>query len=162
MNSIALGWKLGGRTATRLAIVYMMLALLAFYLQTSGSGEVKGSSGIIVADFVGDGQSSLLLLPLLLVVPLGLAWLAGSVGGLMTGLLSPLLGNHKLARLWGMFCFFVPSLLFHNAADLRPQLVLGEHWLDAYWFWIGVPTIISIFVGGWVGENLAGHERQLV
>lgn len=163
MNSITMGWKLGGQAAARLALVYMMLALLALYLQTSGNGahSFQLPEGVLLPNFVGSGAWSLLTIPLLLAVPLGLAWLCGSVGGFMTGLLAPLLGNPKIARTWGMFCFFVPSLVFHNAADLRPQIVLGEHWLNAYWFWIGVPTVITVLVGGWVGEQLSGRERQL-
>ncbi len=164
MNSILMGWRVGGRTAARLAVVYMMLACLAYYLQASGNahGASWQPDNLMLADFIGSGIWSVLAIPFLLVIPLGLAWLCGGVGGFMTGLLAPLLGNKKLARWWGMFCFFVPSLIFHNAADLRPQIVLGEHWLNTYWFWIGLPTLITVLVGGWVGEQLAGKERQFV
>lgn len=164
MSSLSLGWKLGGQAAARLAVVYMMLAGLVYYLQSSqGSGSAsRQSEDLILVNLLGDSAWSLLGLPFLLVVPLLLAWLCGSVGGFMTGLLAPLLSNGKVARWWGMFCFFVPSLIFHNAAELRPQIVLGEHWLNAYWFWIGLPTIIAVLVGGWVGEQLAGKERHVV
>ena len=50
-----------------------------------------------------------------------------------------------------MFCFSVPPLLFHTAAALRPNLILGEHWLNSYWFWVGLPSLICVLVGGWVG-----------
>lgn len=163
MSSLSLGWKLGGHAAARLAIVYMMLAGLVYYLQSSqSSGSTsRQSEDLFLVNLLGDGAWSLLGLPFLLVIPLLLAWLCGSVGGFMTGLLAPLLGSGKIARWWGMFCFFVPSLIFHNAAALRPRIVLGEHWLNAYWFWIGLPTVIAVLVGGWVGEQLAGKERQL-
>ena len=61
-----------------------------------------------------------------------------------------------------MFCFGLPSLLFHSAADLRPTLVLGEHWLNAYWFWIGLPTLLCVLVGGWVGGQLSASGDVLV
>jgi hypothetical protein len=57
-----------------------------------------------------------------------------------------------------MFCFSVPPLIFHTAADLRPHIMLGEHWLNSYWFWVGLPTVLSILIGGWVGEHLAGRD----
>ena len=91
-----------------------------------------------------------------------MAWLAGSVAGFMTGLLAPLLGSRAVARWWGMFCFSVPSIIFHSAADLRPTLILGQHWLNSYWFWIGLPTLISILVGAKVGERLAANETNEV
>ena len=109
----------------------------------------------MLAQVLGSGVLLVLATPLLLTAPILLAWLAGSVAGFMTGLLAPFLGNRSLARWWGMFCFSVPSIIFHNAADLRPVVILGQHWLNSYWFWIGLPTLISILVGAKVGERLA-------
>ena len=165
MNSIVLGWRMGGRVAARLAVVYAFLASLIFYLQISGSGGFAGiwrPDRLWIASALGTGIAAILLTPLLVLIPILMAWLAGSVGGFLTGLMAPFLENTKLARWWGMFCFGIPPLIFHNASDLRPSLVLGTHWLNSYWFWVGLPTLICIFVGGWVGEHLAGSTEELV
>ena len=164
MNAMHSGWKLGGRIAMRLAVVYILLAALVFYLQVSSRGmaAVWRPERLVLAQMLGSGVLLVLATPLLLTAPILLAWLAGSVAGFMTGLLAPVLGNRSLARWWGMFCFSVPSIIFHNAADLRPTLILGQHWLNSYWFWIGLPTLISILVGAKVGERLAANETNEV
>jgi len=159
MDSVKLGWQIGGRVASRLACVYALLAALLFYLDVGANGGLAAvwrPDQLVLADLLGDGFVAVLLTPLLIIIPIGLAWLAGSVGGFLTGLLAWLLTNRTLARWWGMFCFSIPPLIFHTAADLRPTVALGEHWLNAYWFWVGVPSIICVLVGGWVGERLEG------
>lgn len=157
-NSIALGWRIGGAVAARIAIAYVILAGLAFYLQVSHQGldQLWQPQRLSLANLIGNSTMAMVAAPILLVVPVGMAWLCGAVGGFMTGLLAPLLNNSTVARWWGMFCFFIPSLIFHNASTLRPTLIIGEHWLNSYWFWIGLPTIIAVIVGGWVGERLSG------
>jgi len=164
MNSLFNGWKLGGRIALRLAIVYMIVAALIFYLQTSTSSyfaQVWNQQTISIVGLVGSGWSAFFITPLLMLVPLFIAWLTGSVAGLMTGLLAGIMTNKTLARWWGIFCFSAPILVFHNAAALRPNIVLGEHWLNSYWFWVGLPSLICILVGRWVGEQLTGSTQFL-
>jgi hypothetical protein len=154
------GWQLGGTVGSRLALVYALLAALCFYLQTGVDGgfdKVWRADQLVIASLLGDGVGALLLAPLLVVAPISLAWLAGSVAGFLTSLLIWLFTNPGLARAWGMFCFSIPSLIFHTAADLRPHIILGEHWLNSYWFWVGLPTVLSVLIGGWVGEHLAGQ-----
>lgn len=164
MKSLKNGWALGGVIGLRLAGVYAVLSALTFYLQLSSEkwADLWAPNRLIIAEILGQSQVALLALPFLLLIPLGLAWLSGAVSGFMTGMLAPLLGNRLVARCWGMFCFFVPSLIFHNAADLRLRIVIGEHWLNTYWFWIGVPTLIAIMAGGWVGERLSGAEEKAI
>lgn len=159
MNSLKIGWKLGGSVGLRLAGTYLSLAVLCFYLQHSGGqwSHVWHPQRLVIAELTGSNPWGLVLLPFLMLIPLGLAWLAGAVSGFMTGMLAPLLGNRVIGRWWGMFCFFVPSLIFHNAAELRPQIVIGGHWLNSYWFWIGFPTLIAVLAGGWVGERVSGY-----
>jgi hypothetical protein len=160
MDSIGRGWQLGGYVGSRMALVYALLAALCFYLQVGAHDrfeQVWRPDQLVVASLLGDGMGALLLAPFLIAVPIGLAWLAGSVAGFLTGLLAWLFGNRAIARGWGMFCFSIPPLIFHTAAELRPHVVLGEHWLNSYWFWVGLPTLLSVLIGGWVGEQLAGR-----
>jgi hypothetical protein len=162
-NPITQGWRLGGYVGSRLAIVYTLLAALVFYLQAAADGGIEAlwrPERLVIADLLGNGAGALLLAPFLLTIPLGLAWLAGSIAGALTGLLAWLFTDRVLARLWGMFSFAVPPLLFHTAADLRPHLILGEHWLNSYWFWVGLPSVIAILIGGWVGEHLSVQRRD--
>ncbi len=165
MDPIKRGWQLGGYVGSRLAVVYALLAALAFYLEAGVGGQFNTlwqPNQLVLASLLGSGLGALLLAPVLIVLPIGLAWLAGSLAGWMTGLLAWLFTNRTLARWWGMFCFGVPPLLFHTVADLRPNLVIGEHWLNSYWFWVGLPSLISVLIGGWVGEHLAdrAYERR--
>ncbi|MBV7327102.1 hypothetical protein KFU94_02340 [Chloroflexi bacterium TSY] len=163
MNSITYGWALGGRVAARIAVVYALLSALIFYLQVSSGAGINAiwrADRLWVAEIVGTGFFAAILTPLLMLVPILLAWVAGSVGGFLTGLLTPFMTSGVTARWWGMFCFTIPSVIFHNAADLRPTLILGQHWLNSYWFWIGIPTVIGVLVGGWVGERLAGSGYE--
>jgi hypothetical protein len=160
MDGAQRGWQLGGYAGSRLAVVYALLAAVCFALQVAGAqgmAAVWRPDRVALAGWLGNDTVALLLAPVLILIPIGLAWLAGSVAGLLTGLMAWLFTNRTIARWWGMFCFSLPPLLFHAAADLRPTLALGEHWLNAYWFWIGLPTVIAVLVGGWVGEQLAGQ-----
>ena len=162
MDSLKRGWQLGGYVGSRLAVVYALLAALLFYLQVGvdgGLAVVWQPDKLIVAQLLGQGFIAVLLTPLLALIPIGFAWLAGSIAGWLTGLLAWLFSNRTAARWWGMFCFSIPPLVFHTAAALRPNLVLGEHWLNSYWFWVGLPSLICVLVGGWVGAQLAGRER---
>ncbi len=164
MNSTRSGWQLGGYVGSRLAVVYALLAALCFYLQVGADGglaQVWRPDQIVLAEWLGDGLGAIVLTPLLALVPICLAALAGSFAGWLTSLLAWLFTNKTAARWWGMFCFSIPPLIFHTAANLRPTLVLGEHWLNSYWFWVGLPSLICILVGGWVGEQLAGRERMM-
>jgi len=164
MNSLFYGWKLGGRIAIRLAVVYLLVAALIFYLQVSTTtyfASVWNAHTIHVVGWVGSGWTAFLTMPLLMTIPLFIAWLTGAVSGLMTGLLAGIMRNQTLGRWWGMFCFSVPILIFHNASALRPHIVLGEHWLNSYWFWIGLPSLICILVGRWVGEQLVGTGQLI-
>lgn len=161
MNTVQRGWQLGGYVGSRLAGVYALLAALLFYLQVGVPGQFNAvwrPDQLVLADLLGSGVGALLLAPLLIVVPVTLAWLAGSLAGLMTGLLAWLFTNRTLARWWGSFCFSIPPLLFHTVADLRPELIIGEHWLNSYWFWVGLPSLICVLIGSWVGEELARPE----
>jgi hypothetical protein len=139
------------------------LAALAFYLQVH-SGEhlatVWRPERLALASLLGGGPGALVVAPLLIAVPLTLAWLAGCISGALTGLLAWLFSGRTPARLWGMFCFSIPPLIFHAAADLRPYVVLGEHWLNSYWFWVGLPSLIAVLIGGWVGEHLSQQRRE--
>jgi hypothetical protein len=164
MDVVQRGWQLGGYVGSRLALVYALLAALLFYLQVEAYGpwgEIWQPQRLLVAGLLGSGLGALLLAPLLIIIPIGLAWLAGSVAGLLTGLLAWLFTNRRLARAWGMFCFAIPPLLFHTISELRPNVVIGEHWLNSYWFWVGLPSLISVLIGGWVGEHLAGRSSEL-
>lgn len=161
MNPVLRGWRLGGYVGSHLAVVYALLAALAFYLQIGAGGHwaaVWRPERLMIASLLGNGVGALVLAPFLIVIPVGLAWLAGSIAGALTGLLAWLFTSRMPARLWGMFCFGVPPLVFHTAAELRPHLITGEHWLNSYWFWIGLPSIIAVLIGGWVGEHLALHR----
>jgi hypothetical protein len=161
MDAVKRGWQLGGYVGSRLALVYTLLAALCFYLQVGVDGrfaEVWRPDRLMVAALLGKGVGALLLAPVLMAVPISLAWLAGSVAGFLTGLLAWLFTNRTLARWWGMFCFSIPPLIFHTAAELRPYVIVGEHWLNAYWFWVGVPSLLCVLIGSWVGEQLAGRE----
>jgi len=161
MDSVKRGWRLGGIVASRLAVVYALLAALLFYLQMGADGGLAAvwrPDQIELVHLLGSGIGAVILAPLLALVPIALAWLAGSIGGLLTGLLAWLFTNKTVARWWGMFCFSIPPLVFHTAANLRPTLMLGEHWLNSYWFWVGLPSLICVLVGGWVGEQLAGRD----
>ncbi|RIK40611.1 MAG: hypothetical protein DCC55_14530 [Chloroflexi bacterium] len=163
MNPVARGWQLGGQVGLRLATVYALLAALCFYLQVSAGGHLATlwrPERLVVAAWLGQGVGAVLLAPLLIIVPLGLAWLAGSIAGALTGLLAWLFSSRTPARLWGMFCFAIPPLVFHTAAELRPSIIMGEHWLNSYWFWVGLPSLIAVLIGGWVGEHLAGQRRD--
>jgi hypothetical protein len=163
MNPIKQGWQLGGYVGSRLAVAYALLAALAFYLEINADGspaQLWQPERLWVAALVGQGWLGWVVAPPLLAVPIGLAWLAGSVAGAMTGLLAWLFTGRMLARLWGMFSFAVPPLIFHTAAELRPHLLLGEHWLNSYWFWVGLPTLISVLIGGWVGEQLSAQRSM--
>jgi hypothetical protein len=163
MNPVARGWRVGGYVGLRLATVYALLAALAFYLQVNASGHMSAlwrPDRLMLASLLGSGVGAFFLAPLLIAVPLGMAWLAGSVAGALTGLLAWLFTGRALARWWGMFCFSIPPLIFHAAADLRPHLALGEHWLNSYWFWVGLSSLIAILIGGWVGEHLATQRRE--
>jgi hypothetical protein len=163
MDPIKRGWQLGGYVGSRLAVVYALLAALAFYLEAGVGGEFTAlwqPNRLVLASLLGSGLGALFLTPMLIVVPIALAWLAGSLAGWMTGLLAWLFTSRTLARWWGMFCFSVPPLLFHTVAELRPNLVIGEHWLNSYWFWVGLPSLISVLIGGWVGEHLAGRAYE--
>ena len=160
MDGVKRGWQLGGTVASRLAVVYALLAALLFYLQTGADGGlavVWRPVQIVLVNWLGNGIGAVILAPLLALVPIALAWLAGSIGGWLTGLLTWLFTNKTVARGWGMFCFSIPPLVFHTAANLRPTLMLGEHWLNSYWCWVGLPSLICVLAGGWVGEQLAGH-----
>jgi hypothetical protein len=162
MDSVKRGWQLGGYVGSRLAVVYALLAALFFYLQVGADGGLAAvwqPDKLVVAQLLGNGFLAVVLTPLLAIVPIGMAWLAGSIAGWLTGLLAWLFTNKTMARWWGMFCFSIPPLVFHTAANLRPNLVLGDHWLNSYWFWVGLPSLIAVLVGGWVGERLAGRER---
>jgi Na+/proline symporter len=146
----------------RLATVYALLAALAFYLQINASEQLSAlwrPDRLVLASLLGTGWGAFVLAPLLIIVPLGMAWLAGSVAGALTGLLAWLFSNRAFARWWGMFCFSIPPLIFHAAANLRPNLILGEHWLNSYWFWVGLPSLIAVLIGGWVGEHLSTQRR---
>src|SRR5690349_10258274 len=136
MDSMKRGWQLGGYVGSRLAVVYALVAALCFYLQMGADGGLAtGLAGVwqpdklVVAQLLGNGMLAVVLTPLLALIPIGCAWLAGSIAGWLTGLLGWLFTNRVMARWWGMFCFSVPPLLFHTAAALRPNLILGEHWL---------------------------------
>lgn len=163
MNPVARGWQLGGQVGLRLATVYALLAALCFYLQVNTSSSISAiwrPDRLVIASWLGQGIGAVLLAPLLIIVPLGMAWLAGSTAGALTGLLAWLFSSRTPARLWGMFCFAIPPLVFHTAAELRPHVIVGEHWLNSYWFWVGLPSLIAILIGGWVGEHLADQRRD--
>jgi hypothetical protein len=165
MDVVQRGWRLGGYVGSRLALVYALLAALVFYLQVEAYGpwgEIWRPQRLLIAGLLGSGLGALLLAPLLMIIPIGLAWLAGSLAGLLTGLLTWLFTNRRLARTWGMFCFAIPPLLFHTLSELRPNAVIGEHWLNSYWFWVGLPSLISVLIGGWVGEHLAGQSAGMI
>ncbi|HMN29008.1 MAG TPA: hypothetical protein PKE45_12725 [Caldilineaceae bacterium] len=163
MNPVTRGWRLGGYVGLRLATVYALLAALALFLQLkAGHQPLAGwrSEGVEVVALVADGPAGMVRAPFLLAIPLGMAWLAGAISGALTGLLAWLFSGRTAARLWGMFCFSIPPLVFHTAAELRPYVVLGEHWLNSYWFWVGLPSLIAVLIGGWVGEHLATPRRE--
>ena len=155
MNSLLHGWRLGGQLATRLSIVYLVVASVVFYLE-GGFDVLRNSDDLYIVGLLGTGLRAFFLTPFLTLVPLLLARLAGSCAGLLTALLAGLFDNRRPARVWGYFCFSLPPVIFHHAANLRPQIIFGEHWLNSYWFWVGVPSLICVFVGGWVGEQLCG------
>jgi hypothetical protein len=167
MNPVTRGWRLGGYVGLHLATVYALLAALAFFLQVKSGQQQPAawrSDQVEVVALFADGLGGMLLAPFLIVIPLGMAWLAGSISGALTGLLAWLFSGRPAARLWGMFCFSVPPLVFHTAAELRPSIVIGEHWLNSYWFWVGLPSLIAVLIGGWVGEHLSaqkGEERYV-
>jgi hypothetical protein len=166
-NPITYGWRLGGYVGGHLALAYAVLAMVVFYLQAAAAGGLRAlwrPEQLVIAELLGGSPGAWLLAPVLITVPLGLAWLAGSIAGALTGVLAWLFTSRPLARLWGMLCFSIPPLLFHTAAELRPAVVLGEHWLNSYWFWVGLPTLIAVLIGGWVGERLSiqrGDERYV-
>ncbi|CAN5560926.1 hypothetical protein BH10CHL1_BH10CHL1_21030 [soil metagenome] len=162
MDAMKRGWQLGGYVGSRLAVVYALLAALLFYLQIGADGGLAAvwqPDKLVVAQLLGTGLIAVILTPLLALIPIGIAWLAGSIAGWLTGLLAWLFSNRTVARWWGMFCFSIPPLVFHTAAALRPHVVLGEHWLNSYWFWVGLPSLICVLVGGWVGTQLAGRAQ---
>lgn len=153
---------MGAGVGLRVATVYTALAILVFYLQISSEGltRIWHPNRLLAVEILGTGWLSLIAVPFLILIPISLAWLSGAVSGFLTALLAPLLGNASVARCWGMFCFFVPSLIFHNAAGLRPRIAIGEHWLNAYWFWIGLPTVLAVLAGGWVGQQLSQINQR--
>lgn len=161
MDKIHVGWRIGGRMGAWLAVSYALVAAVVFYAE-NGLGSSRSPLWMAekpsAVNWLNSGLDVLLLTAFLSMIPVTMAWLAGSLAGALTGVLAGAL-HGAVARLWGMVCFSLPPVAFHAVAELRPTLVLSEHWLNSYWFWVGLPSVICVLVGGWVGVRLASHAR---
>lgn len=152
---LSIGADLGGKLGFLLSIFYSLAGLLF---------------ELLIKNVTGDSITSLFLMNILIVFFLVSlpSTILGIITGLVIGLLSKLLSNRLsiknfiilssivctaiiIALHWLIFDF---STFWRTAIMQESYFEFGMRIIDKYYYLFGLPSLIYIVSGGWVGKRL--------